>query len=189
MKSRSPSACSPASPAGARGGRFATVYGLEPEPGARAVAHRRRRRSRDLRDRGGERERVRDQAQADPRRAARRATGEEGAFLRQLLTGGLRQGALAGVMVDAVAKAASVPAELARRAMMLSGDLTQTAEIAVARGRARDCARSGLRSSGRSCRCSLRPRRASPTRSPDSSCASVEFKLDGIRIQIHRRGE
>ena len=36
-----------------------------------------------------------------------RATEQESAFLRQLLTGGLRQGALAGVMVDAVAKAAS----------------------------------------------------------------------------------
>src|SRR5262245_36417840 len=55
-----------------------------------------------------------------------RATEPEAAFVRRLLTGELRQGALAGVMVDAVAKAAGVPAELARRALMLSGDLTRT---------------------------------------------------------------
>src|SRR5918996_1032677 len=51
-----------------------------------------------------------------------------------LFTGELRQGALAGLMVDAVAKAAGVPATITRRALMLSGDLTRTAEIAIAEG-------------------------------------------------------
>jgi len=60
-----------------------------------------------------------------------RATGPESDFVRRLFTGELRQGALAGVMVDAVAKAAGVPPELARRALMLSGDLTRTAELAM----------------------------------------------------------
>src|SRR5262249_55493064 len=54
-----------------------------------------------------------------------RATEPEAAFLVGLLTGGLRQGALAGLMADAVAKAAGVRGEIARRALMLSGDLTQ----------------------------------------------------------------
>jgi DNA ligase 1 len=47
------------------------------------------------------------------------------------LTGELRQGALAGLMVDAVAKAAGVPGALVRRALMLSGDLIRTAEVAL----------------------------------------------------------
>ena len=59
-----------------------------------------------------------------------RATEDEAAFLRRLFTGELRQGALAGLMADAVARAAAVPADLTRRALMLSGDLTRTAEIA-----------------------------------------------------------
>ncbi|NUP50567.1 MAG: ATP-dependent DNA ligase, partial [Catenulispora sp.] len=52
-----------------------------------------------------------------------RATAGEQAFLRGLLTGELRQGALDGVMADAVAKAAQVPAAEVRRAAMLGGDL------------------------------------------------------------------
>ena len=56
---------------------------------------------------------------------------EEADFVRRLFTGGLRQGALAGLMVDAIAKAAGVPGEIARRALMLSGDLTRTAELAI----------------------------------------------------------
>src|SRR5205085_1641335 len=65
-----------------------------------------------------------------------RATEPEADFLKRLLTGELRQGALAGVMVDAVAKAAGGPTETARRALMLSGDLTKTAAIAMSQGEA-----------------------------------------------------
>jgi DNA ligase 1 len=100
----------------------------------------------------------------------------------------LRQGALAGVMVDAVAKAASVTGELARRALMLSGDLTQTAEIAATRGE------QGLREVGFEIFRPIQPMLASTATSVAEALsglerASVEFKLDGIRIQIHRRGE
>src|SRR5919108_473459 len=63
-----------------------------------------------------------------------RATEPEADFVKRLFTGGLRQGALAGLMVDAVAKAAGVPGEIARRALMLSGDFTRTAEIGVTQG-------------------------------------------------------
>src|SRR6266540_5020941 len=51
-----------------------------------------------------------------------RATEEEAAFVKRLFTGDLRQGALAGLMADAVAKAAGVSAEVARHALMLSGE-------------------------------------------------------------------
>ncbi|HEY1565915.1 MAG TPA: hypothetical protein VGF68_02810, partial [Solirubrobacteraceae bacterium] len=71
-----------------------------------------------------------------------RATEPEATFLVGLLTGGLRQGALAGLMADAVAKAAGVRGEIARRALMLSGDLTEMARIAITDGEA------GLRAVG-----------------------------------------
>src|SRR5919109_2637337 len=63
-----------------------------------------------------------------------RATAEEADFIRRLFTGELRQGALAGLMADAIAKAAAVPGEIARRALMLSGDLTRMAHIAMTAG-------------------------------------------------------
>src|SRR5262249_55541732 len=63
-----------------------------------------------------------------------RATPDEADFVRRLSTGERRQGASAGLMVAAIAKAAAVPAEIARRALMLSGDLPRTAEIAMTPG-------------------------------------------------------
>ena len=64
-----------------------------------------------------------------------RATAEEQAFLVRLLIGDLRQGALAGVMTDAVAKAAGVPATAVRGALTLRGDLAAVATVALAEGR------------------------------------------------------
>ena len=117
-----------------------------------------------------------------------RATEQEADFIRRLFTGELRQGALAGLMVDAVAKAAGVAGELARRALMLSGDLTRTAEIAIAEGE------EGLREVGIELFRPIFPMLASTAESAADALASferasVEWKLDGIRIQIHRRGD
>ena len=80
-------------------------------------------------------------SQAARRGAARptlfgRATAPEQRFLRQLLVGELRQGALEGVMVDAVARAAGVPGKDVRRAVMLRGDLGVVAAAALAGGAA-----------------------------------------------------
>jgi DNA ligase 1 len=115
-----------------------------------------------------------------------RATAEEADFVKRLFTGELRQGALAGLMVDAVAKAAGVSGELARRALMLSGDLTRTAAIAITEGEA------GLREVGFEIFRPIMPMLASTAESAQDAVASfdrasVEWKLDGIRIQIHRR--
>jgi DNA ligase 1 len=117
-----------------------------------------------------------------------RATAEEADFVRRLFTGELRQGALAGLMADAVAKAAGVPGGLARRALMLSGDLTRTAEIAMADGE------DGLRAVGFELFRPIFPMLASPAADVSEALAgferaSVEWKLDGIRIQVHRRGD
>jgi ATP-dependent DNA ligase len=60
-----------------------------------------------------------------------RATAVERQFLAQLLGGGLRQGALDGVMADAIARAAEVPAADVRRAYQLSGSLPATATAAL----------------------------------------------------------
>jgi DNA ligase-1 len=117
-----------------------------------------------------------------------RATEHEADFVKRLFTGELRQGALAGLMVDAIAKAAGVPGELARRALMLSGDLTRTAEIAMTRGE------DGLRDVGFEIFRPVFPMLASTAESVADAVtsferASVEWKLDGIRIQIHCRGD
>ncbi|MBV8931313.1 MAG: ATP-dependent DNA ligase [Kutzneria sp.] len=116
-----------------------------------------------------------------------RATAPEQDFLRRLLTGELRQGALEGVMIDAVAAAFAVPAEAVRRAFLLSGQLT-TAAVAAASGGAAALAEFRL-VVGRP----VRPMLATPAESLDSALAelgrvTVEYKLDGARIQVHRMG-
>lgn len=117
-----------------------------------------------------------------------RATEQEIDFIRHLLTGELRQGALAGLMADAVAKAAGVSSAVARRALMLSGDLGGTAEIAMASGE------EGLKAVGFEIFRPIQPMLASTSASVAEAVASfelasVEWKLDGIRVQIHRRGD
>ena len=117
-----------------------------------------------------------------------RATDQEADFVRRLFTGELRHGALAGLMVEAIAKAAGVSGELARRALMLSGDLTRTAEIALTKGE------EGLRAVGFEIFRPILPMLASTAASVPEAVgsfdrSSVEWKLDGIRIQIHRRDE
>jgi len=117
-----------------------------------------------------------------------RATEEEAGFVKRLFTGELRQGALAGLMIDAVAKAADVPGDLARRALMLSGDLTRTAELALTQGK------DALRGVGFELFRPIFPMLASTAETVSDAVAgferaSVEWKLDGIRIQIHRRGD
>ena len=117
-----------------------------------------------------------------------RMTEDERWFFVRLLGGELRQGALVGVMVDAVAKAAGVPATAVRRAHMLGGRLDDTAVVALAGG-AEALAAIGLQV-GRA----VQPMLASTA--PDVATAvealgtsSVEWKLDGLRIQVHRSGD
>jgi DNA ligase-1 len=125
------------------------------------------------------------------------ATQPEADFLRRLLLGDLRQGANEGVMADAVAAAAEVPASVVRRSMMLSGDLRTTARVALTEGRA------GLERIGLTVLRPVQPMLASTAEDVGaaimasaggggqdaSALTSVEWKLDGARIQIHRRGD
>jgi ATP-dependent DNA ligase I len=117
-----------------------------------------------------------------------KATESEQRLLIGLFLGELRQGALEGVMAEAVAKAAGVPAGAVRRASMFTGELASIAEIAMREGP------SGLD------RFRLEPLRpVTPMLAQTAEDvagalarlggrASVEWKLDGARIQAHRAG-
>lgn len=114
------------------------------------------------------------------------ATESEQGFIRRLLTGELRQGALVGVMVDAVAVASGQPLELVRRAYMLTGSVPETAVLAV-HGDAQALASIGLEV-GRA----VSPMLATPAESLAQAVTDlgpdlvVDYKLDGARIQVHR---
>jgi DNA ligase-1 len=115
-----------------------------------------------------------------------RATASEQHLLAGVLGGELRQGALDGVMIEAIAAGAGVPADAVRRAHMLSGELAATGGLAFAAG-AEGLARVGLRP-GRA----VGPMLASPAADVadalrETGEASVEWKLDGARLQAHRR--
>jgi DNA ligase-1 len=115
-----------------------------------------------------------------------RATAPEAAFLRRLLLGELRQGALEGVVLEAIAKAAAVPSSLVRRALMLGGDLGATALAALIGGA------TALEAVHLAVGRPLRPMLASTAEGVADALAtvgglaSVEWKLDGARIQVHK---
>jgi DNA ligase 1 len=119
------------------------------------------------------------------------ATADEGRFLVRLLGGELRQGALEGLMVEAVAAAAGVPADVVRRAFMLSGQLPETAQTALSS----EDPVAALEAVGLEVMRPVRPMLASPGDSLEDTLADlgteivVEHKLDGARIQVHRRGD
>ncbi len=116
-----------------------------------------------------------------------RATEGEAEFLRRLLLGDLRQGALEALVTDGLAMAVGVAVDVVRRAVMLEGDLSRVAATAVSEGEAGLCA-IGLQV--------LRPVQpmlaatAVDVRAAIGACglSSVEWKLDGARIQAHRDG-
>jgi DNA ligase 1 len=117
-----------------------------------------------------------------------RATPEESDFLERLVLGELRQGALGGIMEEAVARAASVPVSEIRRALFFSGSLETVARAALTRGSA------GLSEFRADLFRPLAPMLAQPAQDLEGSLgtlgeAALEYKLDGARIQIHRLGE
>lgn len=114
-----------------------------------------------------------------------RATREEQDFLVRLLIGELRQGALEGVLAEAIARAAAVPPERVRRAAMLSGHLPVVAREALAHGEA------GLAEFRLELLRPIQPMLAQTADDPDDALArlgtaALEWKLDGARIQVHR---
>ena len=117
-----------------------------------------------------------------------RMTEDEADFVVRLLTGELHQGALAGLMADAIARAAEVPAAAVRRAAMLGGDLAETAQRALAGGAA------ALAEVHLEVLRPVQPMLAASAANVGEAIAatglaSVEWKLDGARIQVHRNGD
>ena len=119
-----------------------------------------------------------------------RATAEEQAWLRGVVTGAVRQGALDALLQEAVAAAASVPLADVRRSAMLAGSTTQVAVAALTGGE------EALATFGLEVGRPVLPMLASSA--PDLTAAmakagggevAVDVKLDGIRIQVHRSGE
>jgi len=119
-----------------------------------------------------------------------RATEAEQAWLRGVVTGAVRQGALDALVQEGIATAAGLPLEAVRRAAMLAGSTTAIVETAFAGG-VDGLARVGLEV-GRP----VLPMLASSE--PDVAAAFaraggdrvvVDHKLDGIRIQAHKTGD
>lgn len=114
-----------------------------------------------------------------------RATAEEQDLLVRVVTGEIRTGALEGVLLDAVAAASGAEQAVVRRAAMLTGDLGETARLALAGG---DLDSVGLRAG-----VPVLPMLAGTEPSVAEALArtgeaSVEHKLDGARLQVHRAG-
>ena len=117
------------------------------------------------------------------------STAVEQEFLMRLLMGDLRQGALAGVMIDAIAVAAALPAQEVRRAAMYSKSLGATAHAALVEGKA------GLTHFQLETLSPLAPMLAQTATSAAEALQQLggevafEWKMDGARIQAHKSGE
>ena len=120
-----------------------------------------------------------------------RATSAEQQFLFALGVGEVRQGALEGVMTEAVAKATNLPADRVRRAAMFAGDLGAVAEAVLAEGEA------GLAHWSLQLFRPVQPMLADSAPNVadalkefgDGVAAALEWKLDGARIQVHKLGD
>lgn len=117
------------------------------------------------------------------------ATSAEREFLIRLLLGELRQGALAGVMVDAIAAAAKVPVSDVRRAMMYSKSVGAVARVALLEGT------SGLARFQLEVLWPIAPMLAQTAADPAEALrllegeVAFEWKMDGARIQVHRAAD
>jgi DNA ligase-1 len=113
---------------------------------------------------------------------------DERRFLFGLITGELRQGALEGIVVEAVARAAGLPADSVRRAVMLAGDLPRVAHAALTRGA------DGLGEFALRLFRPVLPMLAGTAETIEAALgelgeAALEWKLDGARVQIHKGGD
>lgn len=116
-----------------------------------------------------------------------RATAAEQDFVLRLLVGGLRQGALEGVMVDAIAVAAGVPAAEVRRAAMFAGSVAVAARVALTDGS------QGLARFAVALHRPVQPMLAQPADDVAAAMArlgsaALEWKIDGARVQVHKAG-
>jgi DNA ligase-1 len=119
-----------------------------------------------------------------------RATAEEQGWLRGLVTGEVRQGALDALVQEAVAAAAGVPLPAVRRAAMLAGSTVAVVRAAFAGGEL------ALAEVGLEVGRPVLPMLASSAKTvaeavekAGGGTVAIDTKLDGIRIQVHRAGD
>ena len=116
------------------------------------------------------------------------ATAEEQQFLKELLLGGLRQGALEGLMFEALAKASGARLDRIRRAAMMAGDTGLVARQLLESGEA------SLDAWSIKLFQPVHPMLAQPAPDVETALeemgeAALEYKLDGARIQVHKSGD
>ena len=116
------------------------------------------------------------------------ATEPEQAYLRGLVTGELRQGALDGLVLEAVAVAAGLPPAEVRRASMFAGATPPVAAAALVGGReALARFRLTVGQPVRPMLASSAPTVAEAVARAGGGTVAVDTKLDGIRVQLHKR--
>ncbi|HEV3200165.1 MAG TPA: ATP-dependent DNA ligase [Bryobacteraceae bacterium] len=116
-----------------------------------------------------------------------RATAQEQQFLGALLLGEIRQGALEGIMVEALAKASGIASAEVRRAVMMAGDIARVARAALESGTA------GLARYDIQLFRPVQPMLAQTSEDVEEALdalgeAALEYKVDGARVQVHRSG-
>jgi len=109
-------------------------------------------------------------------------------FLFALLTGEVRQGALDGLVLEAIAKAAALPAAEVRQASMFAPSIGALARAALEQGSA------GLARFSLQLLSPVAPMLANPAEDPEEALerlgeAAFEYKVDGVRLQVHRAGD
>ena len=117
-----------------------------------------------------------------------RATEPEQQFLIRLLMGEIRQGALEGIMLDALAKAAGISASHIRRAAMMAGGAANIARTVLTEGEP------GLKKFDIQLFRPVQPMLAQPAEDIHEALselgeAALEYKFDGARVQVHKSGD
>ncbi len=113
---------------------------------------------------------------------------DEKEFLTGLIMGEIRQGALEGLVLEAIARASSLPADRLRQSLMFSGDIGKVAQVALEEGM------TGLSHFRPRLFHPISPMLANPVEGEAEALerlgeAGFEFKIDGARIQVHREKE
>ena len=174
-------------PGGALGVGWATLAGLPPLTAERATLSVMETETvlRQVRQDGGPGSQARRRSLLAG--LFERLTVTERGFVLGVLSGELRQGAQGGVMVEAIARACGAPVSAVRRGLLLAGDLPTVAAAALTEGAA------GLEQFQLAVMRPLRPMLAQSAPNPAAAMgricpAAVEWKLDGIRVQVHKLG-
>jgi DNA ligase 1 len=118
-----------------------------------------------------------------------RATADEQDLLRGLVFGELRQGAMEAAVQEGLAAAFDVPVAVVRRAAMLMSSTTAAAAVLLSGGL------EALQAVGLQVGVGIQPMLAASAPGPDAALdktglpAVADYKLDGVRVQVHRAGE